>query len=632
LIIIPVGKDLQSVIRQLDQPVDAVFFSHLTQQGNKGLSELITLVNNKKIPSFSFQGRELIEKGLLAGYDRAGEMKRLSRRIAIWTQQILLKEDPKEFKVGFLRQEDLIINIQVAQSLNISPSFSLMAKAELINRNSAISSKAQSGGSSRDAIPISSLVAGESDELNMTAFGLNETQSSLSLQDAVNRALENNLILKARAQETEAVKMDVKDALSKFFPQLGAGLNWTAIDDDHTSAISGVAERSWNISARVSQLLYSEQVYTNLKTSRHLEVIQELSEHQETLDIILETGIAYLNMLKTRANAKIQMDNLKLVRSNLVLANNRYKAGSSGPSDVYRLESEAAISYSTFLDSLAKVGKARLRLNQILNFDQENNTTIKDIHMDDGMFIVNDPEMKAILKINNPKDFRRFRDFVVKKGIATSPEIEAIEEQITIQNDAYNLAKRSYWSPNVYLNGKVNNTFSRNGEGSSFDSSAIPDSLATVFKEPEDTSWQVSLGIDIPFYEGGAKSAAKIKALKTKSQLMFIKHNTQNQISENIRASLYDISASHPSIELTRLSAKSATKNLDLVQDAYSKGAVSIVSFLDAQNAALVANTSAENAVYDFFIDLLVSERAAGAYTFFMDKGEREKWIQDFQK
>ena len=92
------------------------------------------------------------------------------------------------------------------------------------------------------------------------------------------------------------------------------------------------------------------------------------------------------------------------------------------------------------------------------------------------------------------------------------------------------------------------------------------------------------------------------------------------------------MSSSYPSIELAGISAEAARKNLSLVQDAYSKGAVSIVNFLDAQNAALVAGTFAENAVYEFFIDLIISERASGNYTILMDPGERQQWIKEFQK
>lgn len=632
LTFIPVGKDLGAVKKQLHQNTEAVFMGYLAQLDEAQSSDLMVYVNKHKIPSFSFHDRKFVADGLLAGFDRSAAMNRLSRRIALLVQRILFKEDPRAFKVGFSTEENLVINMQTAKELNISPSFSLLAKAELIKSESQVTSDLQKNQKPGEPIALSSLATGGEMDMNITALGLNDTEISLSLLDAVNRALENNQLLKSREKQTEAGKMNVKDALSKFYPQLGAGLTGTVIDKNNTSELSGVAERSWDISARVTQLLYSDQVYTNLKTSRHLQTVQELSEYQERLDIIFETGLAYLNILKARADARIQLENLKLVRSNLVLANNRYKAGSASPSDVYRLESESATAYANFLVSLTETGKARLRLNQLLNFNQEDNTTIQDIRLGDGVFVVGDPKLQSVLKINNPKDFRKFRDFVVKKGLEASPEIKAIKEQIMIQTDAYNLAKRSYWSPNIFVNGYAGNTFSKSGEGSNFNSSAVPDSLSSIFEEPDDSRWGVSLNIDIPFFEGGAKSAAKIKALETKNQLMFFKYDIQNQISENIRAALFNLGASHPSIELTRLSAESARKNLDLVQDAYSNGAVSIVNFLDAQNAALVANTSADNAVYDFFIDLITAERASGTYTFLLNKDGKNKWIQEFQK
>jgi len=629
---IRVGRSAGPVIEKLGKETEAVFLTDLGQLDQKSIAELVSHFKENKIASFTFHDRTMIEKGLLAGFDRTSEMMRFSRRIALMVQRVLLNEDPSEFNVGFSSDENLVINMQTAKQMGISPNFSLLARAELINAEPLITTDRKPAGAKQAGeIKISEAVTRDSNEMDAAGFGLSDGPKSLSLLDAVNLALEKNLVLKSKAREVAAGKMDVKEALSSYYPQFSTGLTGKAIDDDHTSAISGVAERSWDIALSVSQLIYSDKVVTNVKTSRHAQKALELSGRQEELDVILESALAYLSMLKSRANARIQLDNLKLIRSNLVLANNRYKAGFSSPSDVYRLESEAAIAYSNFLNALAEVGKARIHLNQILNIDLEAQTTIKDIKLDESAFIISDPKTRDKIKIDNPGDFKLFRDFFVKKGIEKSPELAALEEQIRIQTALYDLNRRSYWSPDVYVAGNVGNTFSKDGDGSDFNASALPGSLSSVFSEPDDTRWTVSLNVEVPFYEGGAKEARKINALETRNQLRFFKNNTENLISENIRTALLDISASYPSIELTKVSADSARKNLDLVQDAYSQGAVSIVNFLDAQNAALVANTSAENAVYDFFTDYLVSERAAGHYSMFMTKDEKRQWIQDFQ-
>ena len=69
--------------------------------------------------------------------------------------------------------------------------------------------------------------------------------------------------------------------------------------------------------------------------------------------------------------------------------------------------------------------------------------------------------------------------------------------------------------------------------------------------------------------------------------------------------------ASRSGIGLSQEAADAASKNLDLVTEAYARGAVSIIDLLDAQNAALNAAELAANSVYDFLIDLLEVERAA---------------------
>jgi len=53
-----------------------------------------------------------------------------------------------------------------------------------------------------------------------------------------------------------------------------------------------------------------------------------------------------------------------------------------------------------------------------------------------------------------------------------------------------------------------------------------------------------------------------------------------------------------------------------------------VTDLLDAQNAALVADLGAANATYDFLIDLMQTERAAGNFDFFLTAEEREAYFE----
>ncbi len=81
---------------------------------------------------------------------------------------------------------------------------------------------------------------------------------------------------------------------------------------------------------------------------------------------------------------------------------------------------------------------------------------------------------------------------------------------------------------------------------------------------------------------------------------------------------------SYNSIDLSKLAADAAAANLVLVTDAYSKGVVSIIDLLDAQNASLQAAEGADNAVYDFLVDVINMQRAVGQYDFLLSDDEAQ--------
>ena len=91
---------------------------------------------------------------------------------------------------------------------------------------------------------------------------------------------------------------------------------------------------------------------------------------------------------------------------------------------------------------------------------------------------------------------------------------------------------------------------------------------------------------------------------------------------------MFQAGASAPTIRLSREAAEAARKNLDLVIDQYSRGAVDIIKLLNSQNAALTANLNAANAVYNFIIDIIDIQRAVGQFDYFVYSEERAQWYQ----
>ena len=148
------------------------------------------------------------------------------------------------------------------------------------------------------------------------------------------------------------------------------------------------------------------------------------------------------------------------------------------------------------------------------------------------------------------------------------------------------------------------------------------------FDEQDRTTWNVELGLSFPLFEGGAKDATQTNALETLRKLQLERESRVGRIEERIRAANFNAGASSASIRLSREAYDAARKNLILVRDQYSSGIVDIIKLLNSQNAALVANLDAANAVYNFLIDIITIHRATGSFSYFESAEGLESWYQ----
>jgi len=99
-----------------------------------------------------------------------------------------------------------------------------------------------------------------------------------------------------------------------------------------------------------------------------------------------------------------------------------------------------------------------------------------------------------------------------------------------------------------------------------------------------------------------------------------------------IRSALFKTRSARTAIRLSREAADAARSNLDVVLDAYSRGTVSILELLDAQNAALVAELRAATSVYDFVNNLMEVERAAARFDFFLTPKDQMNWFARLER
>lgn len=572
------AKDARPILAAIPEGTQAVYVGPLPALSPVENQRLVAGLIERGLPSFAFEGKTDVERGLLVGIAPAVQMDRLARRVALNVRRILLGEDAATLPVAFARAGGLTINMRTARGIGFSPAWQLLTRAELLHEEPE------------------------------------PTGTPLTLANAVRDALDLNLNLRIAQTNVAAGKENIRQARSALLPQVGLSGRSVTIEEDDAIAIPGRAERTTSGSLTLNQPLYSEPAWANLEIQKQLQTARESERERVRLDIVLETAQTYIDVLRAKTNARVQKDNLRLSRSNLELARARRRIGTAGPSEVYRWESVIANAQRAVVEAQAQTRVAEIALNRLLHRPLEGAVATVDFGLDEPVLISSQQRLFDL--IDNPASFRVMRDFIVQDAFAVVPELRQFDAGIQAQERTLESARNAYWQPTLNLRADRTETFSRDG------------ALGAPLPGVDDTETTIALQLSFPLFTSGARNARKVKAYKELTGLYVQRQATAERIEQRIRSALHTTRSAYTAIRLSRQAADSAENNFVVVRDAYSRGTISILDLLDAQNAALVADLRAATAVYDFVSALMEVERAAARFDFLQTPKDQADWFE----
>ena len=586
--LVPVGASVQAALDAIPADVQAVYVTPLQHLSPEAFEELAQGLIARRLPSFSMVGRPEVEAGLLASLALATDLNRLARRVALNIQRTLEGENPASFPVTFARRERLTINMATARAIGVSPPWELMTQADLLNEAET------------------------------------ETPRHLSLQSAVEEAVNANLDLQAIGNFVAAGRENISEARSFLLPQIAVAADGRIIDSDRAEAGGGAfPERQLSGSINLFQVLYDEPTWANLSIQQSLQTSREEQRELVLLDVVLEAATSYLNVLSARTIEGIQRQNLDLTRTNLELARVRRQIGVARAAEVVRWENQIANNRRTVITAFSQSKQAAIVLNRVLHRPLEEPFRTTEPALDDPSLMTN--FAKIFPYVDNPRYFEIFRNFMVEEGLEAAPELRLVDSQIRAQERNLRSTKRAFWSPTVSLRGSLAGV-ERDGKGDTATRLTIGNQ---TLQFPQDNSWNWEVGAtaSLPLTTGGGRRARRNRAREELAQLQVERDATSERVATRIRTTLYRAGASFANIDLAREAARAADRNYDLMLDAYRRGAVSILDLLDAQTEALNARLDAANSVYVYLIDLMQVQRGVGQFDFFLSDTGRKAWF-----
>ncbi|MCA9665535.1 MAG: TolC family protein [Myxococcales bacterium] len=586
--IVPVGASAKSALDALPATASAVYITPLSRMSDAERKRLFAALTERKARTFSMTGRAEVERGVLATQARGMDMLRAARRTAINIERIVRKEKPETFPVLLRRRRKLLINMTVARAIGYSPSWQVRTYAELY-------------------------------------AGRKKRGRKLTMLQAVKEAIARSYQLAAARQGLAAQRFAVKEAYSKLGPRVDFTFQHTTIRKEVAEKTNG--SQPWHqgkLAASVQQFLFIEPVLANITAQKHLRRAQQRDIDAQQLDVAAAAARAYINLLKARAGAEIRRGNAQLTAENLEAAQVRQQVGTSGPSDLYRWQSQLANDRNLLIGADTQVQVAQIALNRLLVRPQNEALLPADLTTGDPTIISREKEL--VPYIENPLKFGIFSDFLVSEGLRNSPELRGLDASIAAQKRVRLSRSRALWLPQLSLQGEVSYVPYRK-----FVDVAplmIP-GLGTFelnFNQPR-FQWYVGVGLRLPIFTAFEQTYQRDQQDAKTRQLMRQRDAVKLQIEQRVRSALAQTRAARAGIFFATRAADAASKNFKVMLDGYQRGVTNTILLLDAQNQKLLTRLAAATATYDFFATLIELQRASAAFEMFRDKAARDAWF-----
>ncbi|NME69101.1 TolC family protein [Flammeovirga aprica] len=587
-----VKQDIDSLLAQIDTTYDAVYASFMFKLSDEKKKELFEALAERGLYVFTAEGEEGVKNGALAGLKTEDKFDIISRRIALNIEAIFYENtNAKDLPVRVDYEEKIVLNAAVAGQLSYLPKWNVIFNAEWI-----------------DAVP--------------------EESELLSLENVLDEAIAENMNYKASQFGTLSGDELRKVANSALMPTISASMAGTWIDQPTADRAFGTrAERQLLGTLELQQVIYSEKVFVNARVQKYLQQSREAGNEQVMLDVVYQVSIAYFNLLYAKTQIQITERYLESTKRNLEIAQLRENVGYSGNSDVYRWQSNLAQSEQQVIDANLQERQQMLVLNSLLNRDMSSPIFVKDVELTDGIYAGLASEGMANL-VKDPISLLIISDYVVDRAVLQRPVVQQYAAQMLAIQRQQSSDSRNRFIPEVALQGSYNRFLARGGSGT--ESITIPGGATGL--DPLDQNWNISIVASIPLFSGFQKNRNYQKTKYDKLQLEAQQQQINLDVEKEVRSALYELASTSTNITNSREAMEAAQKNFEIVRDNYSKGRVSIIELIDAQNNAFESEQNAANAVYQFLQSSMKIQRAVGTFSLLQTDEEREQTTEDINE
>ncbi len=417
--------------------------------------------------------------------------------------------------------------------------------------------------------------------------------SPLTLQQAVNVALEKNPERKAALADTKAASADVGVARSALLPHVMFSETATRGNDPVYVFGSKLQQQRFTTADFALNVLNTPTPYGNFGTrfggtwnlfdsfgSWHAvsraEDVQAAAGHQlERADqeVIFHVVDAYYGVLLAKKQLDVAEQSMKTAQSILERAKNRFDSGIVAESDYLSAQVRVATRKQQLIRAQDDLALTRAQLSAAMG-----------VSADDEF----DPVEALAEKALPPMSL----DDLEKQAMKDRPDLNRIRSEEAAQQQSVSIAKSAFGPRvNAYAGWEADNPTLLAGGGN---------------------NWLAGIEVQFDLFQGGAKRAELSHERAMEEKVSAVKEMATNAIQLEVRRAYYDLDAARQQVDVARATIAEAQESLRINQDRYDSGLLTITDLLAAEEAARSSQTDYWQAVYRYHAGYANLELASG--------------------
>ncbi|MCD7709787.1 MAG: TolC family protein [Porphyromonadaceae bacterium] len=431
--------------------------------------------------------------------------------------------------------------------------------------------------------------------LAVTTLTAQEKKQAWSLEDCLQYAYEQNIELKQSRLSLESSKIDTKNAKSKLFPSLTAGVSYqytntpfvqTANGSDdmldiyaqtgNTSSDKNQISGSYNLRSSLT-LFNGGKMLNQIKSQQVAEEMQSASL-EETFDNIESAIISgYLQILYAQEAILINQQTVEVSKAQCERGEKLKNAGTLSESDYAQLVSQYSSDKYQLVVSQNTLAQNQLTLKQLLELGIDENIEVVTPTLDDT-------DVLMPLATQNE---------IYQMALAYMPTIKYSELNITASKLELRNAKSGF-SPSL--------SFSAGVSTGHFSTS----STNTRSQMKNKLSESLGLSLSIPIYSNRDTRSAVSKARIAMTTAELELENTKKNLLSEIENLYLEVKAAQEQYISAQEQVKATEASYALIQEKFNQGMANTLELLTEKNNLLIAEQKALQAKYMAILNRLL--------------------------